>query len=433
MGRRHLVKVLLAAAVASTLLMGEARSAPLEKVQRSGTSWTAPVTITSVAPNRDVLVSSPLVTLAPEGDITVVWSREERVLSRTRQAGGGWGPVLTVGTGSPEDLDVDADGDVTLVWGHDLRGERTVLLTSRRPDGGRWSRPHRLSRVPVRRGVFLGSGGARLDVNSRGDAVVAWAYGSPEHTNVEYRVEVSYRRSGGTWTPRTRLGRLDTLPAGTVIGSTGIPTVLTNHDGRLRAFRRLSKGWRPVGGPTSRRAWQTELTIGARGHVLASWATDTRRPSVRGSWFTADGWSPTRILTRQGSGWDHAAGVDRSGMATVAWESPSGRIRVVRWMRGRDLGAGRTLARRDASDVAVAVAVDGTAVVAWAGRVPGTFDWRARAVRRPQAGPWSATTTVSRRLNIGLQSLVLDSWPGGRAALAWSGESSRAIWLAMSR
>jgi len=305
-----------------------------------------------------------------------------------------------------------------------------VLLTSRRPDGGSWSRPHRLSRVPRLRNAFLGGGGARLDVNPRGDAFVAWTYGSPEHSNIQNRVEVSYRRNGGTWSPRKRLGRLDTVAAAAVIGSTGVPTVLANHDGRLRAFRRPSGGWRAVGGPVSRDVNDAELSIAGRGNLLASWAT-ARRPSVRGSWFTADGWSPTRNLTREGRGWLHAAGVDRSGTATVAWESPRGAIRVIRWMRGQDPGPPRTLAQRDASSPAVTVADDGTAVVAWAGRVPGTrFDMRARAVRRPPAGPWSGTTTVSRRRNISSDHLALDSWPGGRAALAWTNENSTAIWLA---
>jgi hypothetical protein len=434
MGRHRLATTVIVAAVAPTLLMSEALSAPAERVQRGEASWSSPVRVAGVDPRSDASVSSPLVSLAPEGDITVVWRRDGRVLSRTRQAGQAWGPVLSVGTGSPEDLDVDADGDVTVVWEHFLRRDRSVLLASRRPDGGRWSRPHRLSRVPRLRDQFLGVGGV-LDVNPRGDAVVAWTYGNPEHSNLQNRVEVSIRRSGGTWSPRTRLGRLDTVADEAVMSSGGVPTVLVNHDGRLRAFRRPSGGWRPVGGPASRRASDAVLTLGGRGsRVLATWATEGRPPSVRGSWLTADGWSPTRRLTRQVNGWAHAAGVDRSGMATVAWESPRGTIQAIRWMRGQAPGAPRTLARRDAANVAVTVAGDGTATVAWAGRVPGTrFDYRARAVRRPPTGPWSGTTTVSRRRNIGLEeSLALESWPGGRAALAWTNENFTSIWLARS-
>jgi hypothetical protein len=429
MGRR-LARSVLVAAMAPSLLLGEAFSAPFEKVQRA-TSWSSPVRV-SAAPDRDRSVSSPLVTLAPEGDITVVWTRDERLLSRTRQAGGNWGPVRSVGTGFPVGLDVDADGDVTVVWERFLRDDRSVLLTSRRPDGGTWSRPHRLSRVPVIRGSFLGPTGAVLDVNPRGDAFVAWAYGSPEHTNINYRVEVSYRRNGGTWTPRTRVGQLGMVPQGAVIGHDGVPTVLAMHAyrGRLRAFRRGADGWRAVGAPTSRRVSEAELTLGEDGtSVLATWTAF----GLRGSWLTADGWSPARRLTRMGASF-HAADIDRSGTATVAWQSPRGRVLVTRWMQGRDPGVPRTLARRGAEGVAVTVAANGTATVAWAGRVPGTrFDYRARAARRPLAGPWSATATVSRRRNIdAFGGLALDSWPGGRAALAWVNENSTSMWLSRS-
>ena len=431
MGRRQLVRTVLVAAVAPTLLMSEALSAPAENVQRGGASWSPPVRV-SGAPDRDRSVSSPLVTLAPEGDITVVWTRDGRLLSRTRQAGGSWGPVRSVGMGFPTGLDVDADGDVTVVWERFLRGDRSVLFTARRPDGGSWSRPHRLSRVPVIRGAFLGPTGAVLDVNPRGDAFVAWAYGSPEHTNINYRVEVSYRRNGGTWNPRTRVGQLGMVPQGAVVGDDGVPTVLAAHaySGRLRAHRRGVGGWRPVGAPTSRRVDQAQLTLGEDGtSILATWSAF----GLRGSWLTADGWSQPRRLTPMGIAF-HAADVDRSGTATIAWQGPRGRVLVTRWTQGRDPAVPRTLARRGAEGVAVTVAANSTATVAWAGRVPGTrFDYRARAVRRPLAGPWSATTTVSRRRNIQTFEVPdLDSWPGGRAALAWVNENSSSVWLARS-
>jgi hypothetical protein len=431
MGRRHLVRTVLVAALAPSLVTGEGFAAPLEQVQRVEGSWTPPVRIAASDPKRDVSLGSPLVSLAPEGDLTIVWGRDGRVLSRTRQAGANWGPVRSVGMGSPADLDVDADGDVTLVWEHFLSGDRSVLLTSRRPDGGKWSSPHRLSRVPVLRASFLGPTGAMLDVNPRGDAFVAWAYGSPEHTNINYRVEVSYRRNGETWNPRTRVGQLGMVPQGAVIGDDGVPTVLAAHAyrERLGAFRRGAGGWRPVGTPTSRRVSEAELTLGGDGtQVLATWTAF----SLQGSWLTADGWSPPRRLAPMGASL-HAAGVDRSGTATIAWQTPRGRVLVTRWMHGRDPGVPRTLARRSAEGVAVTVAANGTATVAWAGRVPGTrFDLRARAVHRTPAGHWSAVTTVSRRRNVRPEGLALDSWPGGGAALAWMSENFAAIWLSRS-
>ena len=431
MGRR-LVRLVLVAAVVPIVLMGQGFSAPPQMAQRAETAWTPPVRISAATPNPRASLFHPLVTLAPEGDITVVWSRDGRVLSRTRQAGGAWGPVRSVGEGSPEDLDVDADGDVTVVWEHFLRGDRSVLLTSRRPDGGRWSRPHRLSRVPVIGAAFLGPTGAVLDVNPRGDAFVAWAYGSPEHTNINYRVEVSYRRNGGTWNPRTRVGQLGLVPQGAVISDGGLPTVLAKHEelGRLRAFGRSGGGWHPVGAPTSARVSEAELTLGEDGtSVLATWTAF----SLQGSWLTADGWSPPRRLNRHVGVSLHATGVDRSGTATIAWESPRGAVQVTRWTQGQDPEAPRTLARRGARNVSVSVAGDGTAAVAWAGRVPGTrFDARARAVRRPPAGPWSTITTVSRRRNVDPDSLALDSWPGGRAALVWVNENFTALYLARS-
>jgi hypothetical protein len=430
MGRRLLIRTAFVAALAPSLVMGEGSAAPLEQVQRVEGSWTPPVRIAAGDPKRDATLSSPIVSLAPEGDITVVWSREGQVLSRTRQAGASWGPVRSVGMGFPADLDVDADGDVTLVWTRFLRDDRSVLFASRRPDGGRWSPPHRLSRVPVIRAAFLGPSGVVLDVNPRGDAFVAWAYGSPEHTNIDYRVEVSYRRNGGTWNPRTRVGPLGMRPQGAVISSDGVPTVLAKHEelGRLRAFRRSGGGWHPLGAPTSRRVSEAELTLGGDGtQVLATWTAF----GLQGSWLTADGWSPPQRLNRHVGVSLHATGVDRSGTATIAWESPRGWVQVTRWVQGRDPGVPRTLARGGAEHVSVSVAGDDTATVSWAGRVPGTrFDSRARAVRRPPAGPWSRIATVSRRRNIDSGSLTLDSWPSGRAALAWVNENFKAIWLA---
>lgn len=49
-----------------------------------------------------------LVATAPEGDVTVVWSTNRGGMSRTRQAGGGWGPVLPVNAAGVEDIGVDA-------------------------------------------------------------------------------------------------------------------------------------------------------------------------------------------------------------------------------------------------------------------------------------------------------------------------------------
>ena len=407
------------------LLLALAGSPPTQAAEdpghapaRAAAGWTTPVRVTGAT---DVS-SAPLVAAAPEGDVTVVWSTNGAVRSRTRQAGGTWGPILRVATGNVQDVGVDADGDVTVVWVRWLRGQRGVLMTATRPDGGAWSTPRRLSRIPRSRGTYTLAWDARVDVSPDGAAVAAWTFGS-EHGGPEHRAQAAYRPAGGSWGPPVRIARPPSFARDAEIASSGIATTLVAKDG-LRTVRRSTTGWHPVGGTITRKYSEATLQVGPRGHAVAVWdrwhgGGTGPRSTAHASRLVDGRWrQPLRLSGRRvpGSGVD--VGVDARGVATLTWTARQGRLRVSRWTPGTTPTPPRTLSR-EAGDVRPLVAPNGATTVVWtkSPKRPTRFF----AASRAPGGTWSAPQQISmtRQFVYGLDA---DIWPGGRAVVTWQTE-----------
>jgi hypothetical protein len=409
----------------------EAVEDPGSRAPRAAVGWTGPTRIT---PTGDV-TSGPLVTAAPEGDVTVLWSGSRSVKSRTRQAGGTWGPVLRVGTGSVADVQADASGDVTVVWSRGLSRDRNVVMTATRPDGGSWSTPRRLSRIPRSRIEFTGTTEPHLDVSPDGAAVVAWSFGGA-HGGVAYRAQASYRPAGGAWGRYQRIAEAPSLASDAGISPAGVPIVLVSDD-HLRTARRTDDGWQRVGGSiTGRRHHWASLEVGPGGHSVAVWNRLHRRDNpltVHASRLVEDEWrAPVRLSSRRRYSEVPLLGVDGQGVGTVTWLTGRQSLKVSRWVPGDAPTTPRTVAREDADGLPV-VAPGGDATIV--GVRQGRDRARIFAVSRPAGGVWSARQPISTVRGY-VYRLDADIWPGGRAVAVWRREGmagATSAWVSWKR
>jgi hypothetical protein len=176
---------------------GYLQSAPAyARTKSPGSPWRDRIRLTA---GRKVIWHAPLLTATAGGQVTAAWTQlsgRTRIWSRTKSAGGAWGPRQRVSRrGELVGLDIDDVGEaIALLWKRRARGG-SETVTKTRPRGGRWG-----SRDSI------GSHGwaSQLEVNPTGEGVAAGKTGRA--------VVASYRTSPGSWAAVTRLDSKGTAP-----------------------------------------------------------------------------------------------------------------------------------------------------------------------------------------------------------------------------
>lgn len=354
---------------------------------------------------------TPAVVVDRLGTVTAVWSGQSLpdqpldgpIRASRHRVGGGWTQPMTIGVGSAPQIGVDAEGAVTVVWENNRDEFTAGVRAARRPPGGPWQPPVRLSRDVAAPGYHPspdmdeGAYGAhRLDlaVSPRGGALVAWQWGS-DHRNVPYRIETIHRPAAGPWGQRVQLtpGDWSSRPSVGVAGEgLGIVTYESPEDGSTVARRRLTTGqWAPEEVLIARETAGHEVLMDPVGNatLLADDFTQVlaRRHPVGGSWTPVTQVSPGRLT-------DPAeAVVDRFGAVSVAvlrGNAAPQDLEVVRRPAAGPWGAPASIGSTGADwDVSLSANFAGDLLVAWPS--PGTS---LMARNRPSGSGWTRPFTV---------------------------------------
>ena len=273
--------------------------------------------------------------VAGDGTMIAAWTDfaggSTRVRAAVRETHGHWSRPKTVvksrrGKGSL-DVDLDADGDATLIWV--AGGRPSQIRTASRPARGRFGRTRAIS--DPRRSAR----DALLAQNARGDAIALWrAPIDDEHDRLGYSV----RRAGAQFGPSHWLtGKIEYVEAGgAAVDPSGTATVVWTRtprrfEGPCLCYAVVAAR-RPLGGEFGKRRRlggdaESTASIGAdsRGNVVAAWpAVSGPREheviSVAGRFLSATGeLGPRRRLSRPGSIFDPRSLLTRDGRALVAW------------------------------------------------------------------------------------------------------------------
>ncbi|WP_210503283.1 PKD domain-containing protein [Nocardioides xinjiangensis] len=242
-----------------------------------------------------------------------------------------WLPEHTVATGTHialADLEVAADGTATVAWAD---GASVALV--RRPPGGPWEAPERVSSgaMPVT--------DLELVVNARGDVVVLWRTQVPACAGCLPSIHAYHgrvRTAGGAWSPAARLS--DTSysadQARVVLDEHGTATATWrrslgtgSHASQVQVRTFTAGTWQPVVtlDPTSMPDPRPDVATGPHGQVVVAWRAlhpATSHGVLRASHRLpgSDEWSEPYQLTPDSSVVQgHDVVVDRRGAASVVW------------------------------------------------------------------------------------------------------------------
>lgn len=334
---------ILAASIVATLTLPMTLTAPVAAAPEppADTLDWSPVKVLAANPRGESLA------VDARGTVTVVWSTGSApgsIVALQRPAGGRWGDPAVIGHGTQPQVAADRRGTVTVVWLTGRAGRMDGVAAARHPAGGRWTRPARLTGDGA---TAYAVGEAVLDVNPRGDAVVAWA--SRDRRDRPWRVRSAYRPAGGRW---------------------GAPAAVTPADGSRHPQAGLDDEGRA-------------LLLLCRQRFGHPQVLRTQERSLDGRW------SDPTVVTR--AGYSPTLAVDATGDALVAFSPDFSRVAAAfrgaggQWERAEMLSPDGV----EVADFALAVNGLGDAVLAL-GRVDGRVD----VVRRPADGPWSASERV---------------------------------------
>ena len=196
-----------------------------------GQTWSAPVTV-----GRGY---NPVVAIAPDGRVVVVWrsTTEAGVSASVRPPGGQWGPAVTASGGPYRDLvvGIDGSGNAIAAW---MTGGNAVDTASLPAGAKKWTKI-----------TTLATQGQAVDlaVNATGAAIITWA---------------------------TRSGAF--AASGTVLGGFGAPVTLGPPPGY------------PIG--------HTRVVLNGQGEAAAAWVSGLGADLV--ATRSADGsWAPAATLS----------------------------------------------------------------------------------------------------------------------------------------
>lgn len=366
------------------------------------------------------------------GTVTAVWATSSwphRVVAVRRPAEGSWGATRVLGRGYAPVVDADARGNVTVVWLERRDGFTDGVLAVRRPVGGAWSDPVRLTRdlavpdYPSGGEEPYGAAEVDLAVNRRGAAVATWTWGSDER-DVPWRIQASVRTPSGLWR-----GPRDVTPRGPVrhpdvdLAGDGTATLVYGRQPfgspqALVARRRVpGVGWtRPV--TVAREGYAHTIGVDRAGNATLAFSPDFSR--VRAAFRPADGrWRvPERVSPAGAQVDDFALAVNGPGLALVAMGRSGGRVDVIERTPRTPWTDPELVAPRGETVCEVLPALDdgGDAFVGW-----GCYSLSGR--HRLAGGVWSDASTISPDSGVEvLESAGAVVAPGGDVTVVWDQE-----------
>lgn len=366
------------------------------------------------------------------GTVTAVWATSswpQRVVAVRRPAEGSWGTARVLGRGYAPVVDADARGNVTVVWLNRRDGFTDGVLAVRRPVGGAWTDPVRLTRDLVVPGYPSGGeepyGAAEvdLDANWRGAAVATWTWGSDDR-DVPWRIQASVRTPTGPWRgPRDVAARGPVRHPDVGLAGDGTATLVYGRQpfGRPQAMvarRRVpGVGWtRPV--TVAAEGYAHTLGVDRAGNATLAFSSDFSR--VRAATRPADGrWRvPERVSPAGAQVDDFALAVNGPGLVLVAMGRSGGRVDVVERTPHTPWTDPELVAPRGDAVCEVLPALDdaGDAFVGW-----GCYSLHGRY--RPADGVWSEPSTISPDSGVDvLESAAAVVGPDGDTTVVWDQE-----------
>lgn len=292
-------------------------------------------------------------------------------------AWGGWAPPRELSSAASEPISVaataglDRRGDAVVLW-HSKRGVETVLRSARRAFGQPHAIPGSSLSMPDLR--------PRLAFDARGGALAIWSYFEPHPRFVQDGYVVDYTfglrvagrgPNGAFGSTQTLTDRLDADPSADVaFDPSGTAVVLwTDKAGMHAAARRPGSRRFDRAQVISQTQADPQVSVGAGGSAVAAWASRDH-----------GGWAVRSATAGRGKAFGRASklpiaglgdakpvlAVDGRSAVTAAW------ARAGRVMAATCSSAGRcerprpvSPAGETAADPHVAVAADGSAVLAW--------------------------------------------------------------------
>lgn len=322
---------------------------------RSGT-WGTRHVVSGALPDR----YAPLdLAAGPGRSASVVWADDvdgERSVLESHPGHHGWSPPHVVGAGKTPAVTVDGRGTTTVAWNDH------GLVTARRPAGGRWTAPHRLT--------AQWAGNIDLASNAHGRVVAAWNASGGNLQSV-----VGGPAGWGTVGTRMRVRDLESDswlgPPFAEMGPAGRALVVWSTGEFSKRVGDWTSGvvWsRSHRGGWSRAAYLArdvgesgqllDVTVNERGQGLVVWRAnifggDNAQGRLEARGLHLDGtWGPLGKLTRSVGIGAARAYVDPSGTAHVV--ASMTRLTAFRQPPGGDWGNGIPISRGTLADGASA-------------------------------------------------------------------------------
>jgi hypothetical protein len=350
-------------------------------------AWTAPRILSGPSQTS----TEPAIAIGPDGTTTIAWRLAPAddddfvVQATTRTPGHDWSPAQPLSQQSTDEyvsgftnpevrLAAATDGTVTAVWPQWVT-DHFEVQTATRSAAGAWAPAETLDARE------WGYRTPELAAGPSGQVAVAYGL-TGTGTGANDGVFVRTRQGGGAWSPAKRLGdeywagRPDVayMPDGTlgVVWASGFntPTVTTlAPGGRWTSPRVIS--------PVHVKIVDLQLAAGSSGFV-ATWTSD------------------------ENGNYDDEHVYAAAGGPTGPW-------------------AVQPVATATSGSPVVTVKSDGTAVVMWLRKAPGTNDYAVQATLRPPGGGWEAPTPVrTLPADSSVWLLALASGPAGSLVGLWA-------------
>jgi len=392
-------------AVALLLLSGAASAAP---------TWLASVDLSPVGNG-----GNPDVALDAAGDAVAIWEQSDGVEAATRRAGGEWSAARIVSAGcsgsvSAARLATNAAGTAAAIWQCDVGGPSTIQAAIR-PAGHSWSPALNLS-AP---GAAAGAPQVALDAG--GDAAAVWK----RNDGTTDRIQASYRRADGAWTPPGYISTgFGNYPQVAIDSSGDAVAVWQTDDGRVEASQSSSTGaWgAPKTLSNGGTSWYPRVALDSAGDAIAVWSRQTpglvAEAAIRpagGSWGR-----PENLSSPSDDAFGPQVAVGRGGAAVVIWADAGAAFSIQASTRpARGAWSAPQKVSADSSHVgtySLSMNPAGSALVGWSRQV-GDVD-AVEAARRPVAGRWGAPAALSpAHVNADSVAVALDA--AGDGAAVW--------------
>ena len=398
----RVVRLLAAATLILTItgIMGIAGSGG------SSASGTAPTAarVAAVVTTLDSAdsTSRPDVVIDRGGIVTALWSREHRVVARTR-ANGTWGPRVTIGVGHSPRVGVAASGSLTVVWLRHPRGFGPQVMAARRPvRTGVWTEPRAVSAPAPAVSSARGAYSPSVAVADGGAAVVSWLWNQEDSGAAQ--VQARFRPAGGPWEPIATLSPREARDPVSAIDASGEATVaFVGNRARPHAVSHTRDSWGDPVRLAPHGVNAPQVAAGADGDVVVTFAASIDQAYQPQAVVRAPGgaWSDPvslEVPTPPLSVLDPVVDVDATGVATAAWWRSDQSVVAATHQRGGTWSAPEVVVapgpriRPQPPYLDLAVSPSGTALLTWT-HVGSGRSWVSAALR--SGGTWGTPARVS--------------------------------------